>query len=77
MSKRMCGICQHRGTTPGTTTIPLERGDFLLVMRRVPAEICENCGEAFIDAETTSQILAEAEALAKSGVQVEVRSFAA
>lgn len=72
-----CGICGHRGTVAGTTTIPLERGDFLLVMRDVPAQICENCGEAFVDEKTTSQILAEANKLAESGAKVEVRSYAA
>jgi len=72
-----CVICGHRGTKPGTTTIPLERGDFLLVMRNVPAEICENCGEAYVDEKTISHLLAEANALAKSGAKVEVRSFAA
>lgn len=72
-----CGICGHRGTVPGKTTIPLERGEFLLVMRDVPAEICENCGEAFVDEKTTSRLLAEANALADSGVKVDIRSFAA
>lgn len=77
MSNMKCGICGHRGTKNGTTTIPLERGEFLLVMRDVPAEICENCGEAYLDEKTTSRLLAEANAFAASGKKVEVRSFAA
>lgn len=74
---RRCGICGHRGMKAGKTTIALERGDFLLVMRNVPAQVCENCGEAFVVEQTTARLLAEAEELARSGVQLEVRSFAA
>ncbi len=77
MNDMRCGICGHRGRRRGTTTIPLERGEFLLVMRDVPAEICENCGEAYVDEKTTSRLLAEANALAAAGVKMEVRSFAA
>jgi hypothetical protein len=43
----------------------------------VPAQVCENCGEQYVDADTTARLLGEAEKAAAAGVQVEVRAYAA
>lgn len=72
-----CAMCGHKTLVPGTTTIPLERGEFLLVMRDVPALVCENCGEEFVEEKTTALLLKEAEDVFASGVKIEIRSFAA
>jgi len=55
----------------------LERGETTLVFKHVPAQVCENCGEAYIDEATTRDLLATAEAAVKGGVRVEVRDFVA
>jgi hypothetical protein len=39
--------------------------------------VCTNCGEEYVDEETTRQLLETAEAAARTGVQVEVREYAA
>lgn len=49
----------------------------VLVFRRVPAEVCEVCGEEYVDEQTTSRLLTAAEEAARSGVQVDVREYAA
>jgi YgiT-type zinc finger domain-containing protein len=72
-----CGICGHGQTRPGTTTVTLQKGDATVVFKEVPAEICEVCGERFVSESVTSRLLKEARHAAESGVQVEVRSFAA
>jgi YgiT-type zinc finger domain-containing protein len=72
-----CVICQHGETVVGETTVTLERGNTTLVIKGVPAEVCENCGEAYVDEATTSALLDEIKAAAKDGVDVEVRRFAA
>lgn len=72
-----CLICQHGETTPGETTITLERGSTTLVIKGVPAEVCGICGEAYVDEAVTSALLAEIEKAAKLGVDVEVRRYAA
>jgi hypothetical protein len=46
-----------------------------LVFKAVPAEVCDNCGEAYIAEDVSRQILATAEHAARSGVQVDVREF--
>jgi YgiT-type zinc finger domain-containing protein len=40
-----CAICRNGITEEGYTTVVLEREQTTLVFKRVPAEICNNCGE--------------------------------
>lgn len=72
-----CVICKHGETRPGTTSITLERQGLTVVFKSVPAEVCENCGEQYMDADTTARLLAEAEQAAQAGVAVEVRTYLA
>jgi hypothetical protein len=48
-----------------------------LVFKGVPAQVCDNCGEAYVDEDIAGQILLKSEEAARSGVQVDVRQFAA
>jgi hypothetical protein len=48
-----------------------------LVYRGVPAQVCANCGEAYVDDATTVHLLESAEMAAWAGVQVEVRAYSA
>lgn len=72
-----CVICKHGETRPGNTTLTLERNNTTLVVKGIPAQICENCGEAYIDEGTTARLLRIAEEAAHAGVQVEVREYLA
>ena len=73
----MCMICKHGKTEPGLTTVTLTRGNTTVVFRDVPAQICDNCGEEYVDEEITARLLAIAEEAARSGVQVDVRDYIA
>lgn len=72
-----CVICKSGETRPGRTAVTLERDTTTLVFKAVPAEVCANCGEAYVAEEVTRQILTTAEHAAQSGVQVDVREFVA
>ncbi|MEF8734810.1 MAG: type II toxin-antitoxin system MqsA family antitoxin [Candidatus Accumulibacter meliphilus] len=71
-----CPICRHGETRPGAVTVPLERGDVVIVFRDVPALVCENCDEAFHDEAFTAALLKQAEQTAAAGVEIDVRRFA-
>ena len=71
-----CMICRVGQTKSGSTTITLERNKTTLVVKNAPAEICENCGEAYIDEQVTVQLLASAEELYLNGTLIDVREFA-
>jgi len=71
-----CVICKQGETRPGKTTMTLERGAFTMVVKEVPADVCQNCGEAYVDQKTTRALLKTAEKQASAGSQVEVRAYA-
>ena len=70
-----CVICKSGETADGTTTVPIERDGMLLVMRGVPAQVCQNCGEAYIDSKVTREILQLAKEAGKDQVQVDIRQY--
>jgi YgiT-type zinc finger domain-containing protein len=72
-----CHICNNGETNPGLVTVTLERGRATLVFKAVPADVCENCGEQYISSETTANLLRQAEAALRAGVEVEIRAYAA
>ncbi len=72
-----CVICKHGETTPGEATMTLTRGEMVLVVKAVPAEICDNCGEEYFSEAVTEQLLRTAAEAAQAGVQVDVRQYVA
>ncbi|MDF0673363.1 MAG: type II toxin-antitoxin system MqsA family antitoxin [Nitrospira sp.] len=72
-----CVICKTGQTKPGKATVTLERQETTLVVKNVPAEVCTNCGEEYVDDKAASQLLKTAEEVAQRGVQVDVRSYEA
>jgi YgiT-type zinc finger domain-containing protein len=70
-----CMICKQGETQTGHTTVTLERDQAVLVFRNVPAEVCANCGEAYISEQVTAQLLEEAEEAVQARVQVDVREL--
>ena len=71
-----CVICEQAEVKPGYTTVRLERGAVTLVFKNVPARICPNCGEAFVDEAVTARLLNEAETIAPTDAHVDVRQQA-
>jgi YgiT-type zinc finger domain-containing protein len=72
-----CVICKQGKTGVGTATVTLERGKSTIVIKDVPAEVCENCGEYFLDTQTMARLEKMADEAEAHGVVVEVLSFAA
>ncbi len=71
-----CPICKHGNTRPGVASITLERGHTTVMFKHVPAEVCENCGEAYHDAKVTRSLLQQADQAATKGVEIDVRRYA-
>ncbi len=72
-----CVVCKNGETISGTATVTLERDGLTLVVKGVPAKICENCGEEYLNDVETGNLLETAEKAAQSGVQVDVREYVA
>jgi len=72
-----CVICRQGYTQPGNSTVTLTRDDTILVFKGVPAEICENCGEYYLDDSTTEALMLRAEKAIENGAEVDILRFAA
>jgi len=72
-----CVICKHGETHLGKTTVTLQRGETIVIIKEVPAEICDNCGEYYLDEKITDQVLSMAEEAVKKNAEVEILRFAA
>jgi YgiT-type zinc finger domain-containing protein len=73
-----CVVCKNGETTDdGTVTVTLERGCAVLVVKSVPARVCSVCGEEYVDEAVMERLMHTADEAAKSGVQFDVRDFAA
>jgi YgiT-type zinc finger domain-containing protein len=77
MTSLQCQLCKHGSTKPGLATVTLQRGSTTLIIKAVPAGICENCAEYYLDENTTRQVLSMAEEAVKNRAEVEILSFAA
>ncbi|MFW6123501.1 MAG: type II toxin-antitoxin system MqsA family antitoxin [Thermodesulfobacteriota bacterium] len=72
-----CVICRNGETSPGLVTVTLQRGETTVIFKQVPAEVCNNCGEYYLNQLVTDQLLARAENAVRNGIEVEIIRFAA
>jgi YgiT-type zinc finger domain-containing protein len=72
-----CIFCKQGSTSPGNVAVTLSREDTIVVIKNVPAEVCENCSEYFLSEKTTDQVLSRAEEAVKKGAEVEILRYAA
>jgi YgiT-type zinc finger domain-containing protein len=72
-----CSICRQGETYPGLTTVTLTRGDTTIIIKGVPAEICDNCGEYYLDEAVSMNVLTQAEKAVAAHAEVEIIRYAA
>jgi hypothetical protein len=53
----------------------LERDGFTHVVKQVPAQVCPNCGEDYVDEKVAGELLKSAEQMARAGAQVDIRQY--
>jgi YgiT-type zinc finger domain-containing protein len=72
-----CVICRNGKTHEGYVTVTVQRGEKAVILKQVPADVCDNCGEPYLSSEVAAQVLERAESAVKSGAEVEILRFAA
>ncbi len=50
-----CDLCGGE-LRPGKTTLEFWRGQELIVIKDLPADVCEQCGEAYLSVETSERL---------------------
>lgn len=63
--------------SPGTATVTLQRDNSVVVIRDVPAEIREDCGEYYLTEPVAQRVYADADATVQRHVEVEILRYAA
>jgi YgiT-type zinc finger domain-containing protein len=74
-SAMRCVICRHGEARSGKITVTLERDELTLVIKDVPAQVCDNCGEEYLDDATAENLLKIAGEEAKAGAELDVQQY--
>lgn len=72
-----CVICKHGSTSTGKTSVTLVRGKTIVVFKEVPAQVCPNCGEYYLELDVSKKLMERAAAAASAGTEVEIVRYAA
>ena len=72
-----CVICEVGETEPGTATVTLEKDGAIIVIKNVPADVCQVCGEAYTDQDVTRRLLQVANEEAQKGPREEFIQYVA
>lgn len=67
-----CVICKVGITEEGFSSFTVEKEGRYLIFSKVPAAVCNNCGEAYFSAETTEELLEKANQVSTNNNEVEV-----
>lgn len=72
-----CVICRQGETEPGRVTVTLVRGGTVVVIKEVPAGVCGQCGEYYLDEVTSARVMAMGEEAVRHQAEVEILRYAA
>ncbi len=72
-----CVICKHGTTRSSLVTVTLERDNCIVILKQVPADICQNCGEYYLSESVTAEVLQKAEDAVNKGAEVEIIRYVA
>jgi YgiT-type zinc finger domain-containing protein len=72
-----CPLCRQGELQPGTSDETVSYEGMTLVVKDVPAEICDMCGEPYFNEQVTQRLLDLAREAAAAGVVVDVRRYVA
>lgn len=57
---------------PGTVTVTLERDGAIVLIKDVPAKVCDTCGNYTLSSETTRLVLTRTDEAIENGAELEV-----
>ncbi|MCX6198279.1 MAG: type II toxin-antitoxin system MqsA family antitoxin [Bacteroidetes bacterium] len=67
-----CFICKSGSYIPGKVTVKLERDSAIVLIKEVPAEVCDTCANYLLSQQTSKTVLAIAKQRFDSGTELEV-----
>lgn len=70
-----CLICKTGLFKAGRTIVTLQRSEATIILKEVPAHVCDNCGEYYLSEDVTEKTLLMAEDLVRDGAELAVLRF--
>ena len=71
----ICLICRQAETVTALTTVSFKRGELMFALQNVPAQVCSNCGDAYVDDVVAVRLLERAEETFLSGESNDVQEY--
>lgn len=72
-----CVICRTGEMAPGSVTVTLQREESVVVIKDVPAQVCADCGEYYLETAVAERIHSLGEGAVARHAEVEVLRYAA
>ena len=72
-----CVICKNGTTAEGLVTVTLQRDSSIIIIKNVPADVCDNCGEYYLNGDVAESVLRIAEKATENNPEVEILQYAA
>lgn len=72
-----CVNCKSGHTCAGTATVTLQRQQTVVVIKDVPAQVCQDCGEYYLNESVTRRVYQQAEDAVKRHAEMEIIRYAA
>ena len=72
-----CPICKYGKTTEGFTTLIFEKENSTIIVKKVPADVCDNCNESFLSEGISKKVLDIVNKETRKNIEVEVLHYAA
>jgi YgiT-type zinc finger domain-containing protein len=70
----LCPLCGGK-RVPGRTTFSADLGTGVVIVRNVPATVCDQCGAEWIDDSTAGELEGMTDGARRRGAQIEVLSL--
>ncbi len=67
-----CVICKTGTMHDGTVTVTLENNGSIVLIKEVPAQICDVCEHYYLDEDTTDEVLKRGNEGFSKGAELEV-----
>ena len=70
-----CPICKYGKMKDGLTQVVLTRDNATVIFRNVPALVCDDCGEYYLDDTTAAELYEKAEKCFSTGQEIAIFDY--
>ena len=72
---RKCYFCKIGDVKPGFVTVPETTASLTVVLKEVPAKVCNNCSEHYFDSEVVARLEKIITDTQNAGIEILVRKY--